>query len=94
MTRTTLMLCATLSVLAAAVLQPAEPLREGQNVQALDELSASFERIAERVSPSVVQIFTSGYPVLPVCGFRHPQHAGSGSDGPLLSLNNAVRTHT
>ena len=34
------------------------------------------------------------HPVPPACGFRHPQHAGSGSDGPLLLLNNLVRFHT
>jgi serine protease Do len=63
MIRPALMLCVTLSVWAAGVAQPAEPLRAGRNAQALDELSASFERIAERVSPSVVQIFVSGYAV-------------------------------
>lgn len=65
MIRPTLMLCVTLSlsVIAAGVAQPAEPLRPGRNAQALDELSASFERIAERVSPSVVQIFVSGYAI-------------------------------
>jgi serine protease Do len=59
------MLCVTLSlsVLVAGTAQPAEPLRPGRDAQALDDLSASFERIAERVSPSVVQVFVSGYAI-------------------------------
>lgn len=48
---------------AAAGATAAEPVRTRGNVQALDELSASFEHIAERVSPAVVQVFTSGYAV-------------------------------
>jgi len=61
MIRLHFVLCVTLSVWAADVAQPAEPLRAGHNAQTLEDLSVSFERIAARVSPSVVQIFTSGY---------------------------------
>jgi serine protease Do len=63
MIRPTLISCVTLSLWAASVARPAETLRGGRDAQALTELSASFERIAKRVSPSVVQIFTSGYAV-------------------------------
>src|SRR5512136_2495456 len=63
MSRATLMLLVTLLVFAAAVALPAQTSRAGENMQALDELSASFERVAERVSPSVVQVFVSGYAV-------------------------------
>jgi len=63
MIRPILISCVTLSIWAAGVARPAETLRAGHDAQALAELSASFERIAERVSPSVVQIFTSGYSV-------------------------------
>jgi len=45
----------------AALATAAEPVRTGGNLQALDELSASFQHIAERVSPAVVEVFTSGY---------------------------------
>jgi serine protease Do len=41
----------------------AQPPSAQPNIRTLEELSASFEHIAERVSPSVVQIFTSGYSV-------------------------------
>ena len=40
-----------------AVAQPQRPKGGG----ALEAMSASFERVAQRVSPSVVQIFVSGY---------------------------------
>jgi serine protease Do len=63
MIRSTLLSSVTLSFLLGAVAEPAEVPRGGGDVRALDELSASFERIADRVSPSVVQIFTSGYSV-------------------------------
>jgi serine protease Do len=48
---------------AAAPSRPAAPARAPERgaAQALDAMSRSFERIAADVSPSVVQIFTTGY---------------------------------
>ena len=63
MFRSALMLGVALSVVSAAGARPAEVPSSGGNIRTLEELSASFERIAARVSPSVVQIFTSGYSV-------------------------------
>jgi serine protease Do len=61
--RSALLLGVSLAVASAArALPPEVPSRSG-NVRTLEELSASFERVAERVSPSVVQIFTSGYSI-------------------------------
>jgi serine protease Do len=63
MIRTATVLCLSLWLTSGAIAQPAQPSSEHVNVRALEELSASFEQIAARVSPSVVQIFTSGYSV-------------------------------
>jgi serine protease Do len=50
-----------LSVVIAGACWATGPPRTATGAATLDELSASFERIAEAVSPSVVQIFVSGY---------------------------------
>jgi len=54
-----LSLALALVTIAGAVVA-AQP-RAAADSQALDALSASLERVVERVSPAVVEIFTSGY---------------------------------
>ena len=63
MMRTLTTLCLSLWLPSAVIAQPVQPPSAHPDVRTLEELSASFEHIAERVSPSVVQIFTSGYSV-------------------------------
>jgi serine protease Do len=63
MIHSAIVLALAVSVGAVGASQPAEQLRAPLDARTLDELSASFERIAERVSPAVVQVFTSGYGV-------------------------------
>jgi serine protease Do len=60
-----LIACLTLCVASVGFAQPAEVTGARERARTLEELSGSFERIAEKVSPSVVQIFTSGYSVGP-----------------------------
>jgi serine protease Do len=54
-----------LSTLAASGGAAAEQDRGATAATPLDALSASLERVVERVSPSVVEIFTSGYAIVP-----------------------------
>jgi serine protease Do len=64
----------------------------GLRTQALDALSASFERIAEHVSPSVVQVFTSGYAVWPGGSSVVTKQAGEGS-GVIISSDGFIITN-
>ena len=61
-----LRMCLSLVVLASVVCLPvsdleAQPRPNKQHRNALAELSSSFQAVCGRVSPAVVQIFTSGY---------------------------------
>src|SRR5215472_13558814 len=49
------------SILPAGAQTPAPPHRQGLPPGSLQELSVSLENLTDRVRPSVVQIYTTGY---------------------------------
>jgi serine protease Do len=63
MKRTNALAAVTFSIVTVGTCWATEPAPAAGPPKTLDALSTSFERIAEAVSPSVVQIFVSGYAV-------------------------------
>ncbi|MGE5236765.1 MAG: S1C family serine protease, partial [Acidobacteriota bacterium] len=78
MVRATLALALGLATGANGSAQMAPP-QPDRGLPTLDGLSAAFESIAGRVSPSVVQIFTSGYAVWPGGSSVVTKQSGEGS---------------
>ncbi len=63
----------------AAAVRGAEPPRAAAAPRTLEELSGAFEEIAAKVSPSVVQIFVSGYAAGPSTANVITKQAGTAS---------------
>ena len=96
-----LKMCFSLVVLASVVCLPgpdleAQPRPNKQRLNALTELSISFQALCGRVSPAVVQIFTSGYAPIQknVAASRGlvARHRGAGS-GVLVDPDGYILTN-
>jgi serine protease Do len=83
-----------LLLLAVSSLAPAAGAQQAAlgRVDTLNALSDSFERIAERISPSVVQIFTSSYGLAPHESGVLTKEAGTAS-GIVIDANGYVVTN-
>jgi serine protease Do len=85
-----------LSVVALIVVGSLPAAAQTSKAQALNELSRSFENLAEKVSPSVVQIFVTGYALPdvdePNAGSDPVLERGSGS-GVIVSADGYVVTN-